>query len=233
MFMKVFVTGSSGYLGKPLVEAIRNKYDLVEYDIVKGQDILDYEQLKKSMKGCYVVVHLAAIPGPVEGRSFDDYFLINCIGTHNVVKAAVENKVKRLVYASSTTYYGVERGIPFKSPIKEDQKIIPMYLKADDLSCRDCDLAYSESKIIAENILAFYGLTKKIEIIILRFSAIGKTFLETSVSLENAVQGIIKSVETKKVLWYEVFNVVDNIKKVDNSKAKRILGYKPKSAKYN
>ena len=156
--MKIFVTGSSGLLGKALVEAINGEYQVVKFDLTQGYDVLNYEQLKNAMEGCEIVAHLAAIPKPLENKTFDDYFSINCVGTYNVVKAAVENKIKKLIFASSTSYYGVERGIPFKFPIKEDQQIAPMYLNADDFSCRDCDLAYSESKIIAENILAFFEM---------------------------------------------------------------------------
>jgi nucleoside-diphosphate-sugar epimerase len=182
------------------------------------------------MKGCEIVIHTAAIPKPDETKTFDDYFSTNCVGTLNIVKACIENKVKRLIYASSTTYYGAERGIPIKFPLKEDNKIVPMYLKAEDIKCRDSDLAYSESKVIAENILAFYGLLKKIQIIILRFPRIGDKDgpYGTRVSMDNAIQGIEKAFENKETIWYEAFNIADKIENMDISKAKDILDYNPK-----
>jgi nucleoside-diphosphate-sugar epimerase len=228
--MKILVTGSKGYLGNPLVKKMKQTYDVIDFDIVDRKDILNYEQLKEAMKGSEIVIHLAAIPKPDESKTFDDYFQVNCVGTLNVVKAAIENKVRRLIYVSSTTYYGVERGIPVKLPLKEDNQIVPMYLKADDLKCRDCDLMYSESKIIAENILAFYGLLKKIQIIILRFPRVGD--LEgpygTMVSMNNAIQGIVKAIEFDGILWYEAFNIANRLENVDISKAQRILEYNPK-----
>lgn len=227
--MKIFVTGTKGYLGKPLTERLRQKYQIVEYDIVDGKDILNYEQLKETMKGSEIVVHLAAIPKPDESKTFDDYFQTNCVGTLNIVKAAIENKIRRLIYVSSTTYYGCERGIPINFPLKEDNKTTPMYLKADDFKCRDADVAYSESKIIAENILAFYGLLKKIQVIILRFPRIGDKEgpYGTVVSMSNAVQGVEKSINSNKILWYEAFNIANNLENVDISKAQKILGYNP------
>lgn len=227
--MKVLVTGSSGFLGVPTVAALKAAgHTVVPFDQSDGKDILDPAQLLAALKGCGSVVHLAAIPKPRDDRSFPDYFMINDIGTLNVANAAVAAGVKRLVFASSTSYYGIEKGIPFKKPVMEDNPIVPMYLKADQLECRDCDLAYSESKVIAENILAFYGLRKKLQVVILRFSAIGKTFLGTSVSVPNAVQGIVRAVEAKGPLWYEAFNIVDDIEAVSNEKAKRLLGYAPR-----
>lgn len=227
--MKIFVTGSKGYFGKPLVEKLRQNYQIIEYDILDGKDILNYEQLKEAMKSSEIVIHLAAIPKPDENKIFDDYFKINCMGTLNVVKAAIENKIRRLIYVSSTTYYGVERGISVKFPLKENQQIVPMYLKADDLKCRDCDVAYSESKVIAENILAFYGLLKKIQVIILRFPRIGDSEgpFGTMVSMKNAIQGIEKSIKFNKILWYEAFNIANKLDNIDISKAQKILEYNP------
>lgn len=240
--MKILVTGSKGYLGRPLVEKLSLKHDVIGYDIVDGDDILDYEKLIAALDGVDIVVHAAGIPKPDETKTFDDYFMVNCVGTLNVVKACVENNIKRLasvssaayygarvIYASSTTYYGAERGIPISFPLKENQPTIPMYLKADDINCKDGELAYSQSKIIAENILAFYGLLKKVQIVMLRFPRIGDKDgpYGTRVSMANAIQGIEKAIDCDKVLWYEAFNIADRLDNVDISKAKEILGYNP------
>jgi len=227
--MKILVTGGSGYFGKPLVAALAKKYQITNYDIVEGNDILNFEQLKSAINGCDFVVHSAAIPKPDETKTFDDYFQTNVVGTMNVVKAAIENKIKRLIFISSTGYYCVERGVLVKLPVKEDSQTAPMYLKADDFNCRDCDLMYSQSKVLAENILAFYGLRKKIEVVALRFPRIGDKDgpYGTKVSMANAINGVIKSIENKDPFWYEAFNVSDKLDTVDISKAKKVLGYVP------
>ena len=62
--MKILVTGSKGYFGKPLTEKLRKAHQIVDYDIVDGKDILNYDQLKEAMKSCDVVIHAAAIPKP-------------------------------------------------------------------------------------------------------------------------------------------------------------------------
>lgn len=185
------------------------------------------------MQGCEQVVHLAAIPKPIEGIPFEEYVATNVEGTLNVVRAAVEDGVRRVIYASSTTIYGIERGIPFKTPIKEDQPFVSQYLSADDLSCRDVDLSYHISKVMAEQILAWYGLNKKIQTVALRFGPINKVFLGTSVSINNATQAIKLALDHQGEFWYEPFSIVDELATFDISKAKRVLGYNPEKPNYS
>lgn len=231
--MKIFLTGSSGYIGRELVKFLNSRYQIVGYDLVNGQDILDYDKLKKSMQGCDIIIHLAAIRGPDESKTFLDYFKINCQGTLNVVQAAIENGVKRIIYSSSTGYYGLERGVPYIKPIRESNSVITQHVKAKNLDCRDCDLSYSTSKVIAEQILANYGLRKKIEVIILRLGPIGGKRGESwgidgiRLKINNALQSLEKAIMTDKKLWYETFTITDETDNVDLSKARDILGYSP------
>ncbi|MBU3905250.1 MAG: NAD(P)-dependent oxidoreductase [Nanoarchaeota archaeon] len=231
--MKIFITGSSGYLGTQLINLISKEHEIVKYDLTEGQDILDYDKLKSSMIGSDIVIHLVAIRGPDENKTFSDYFKINCQGTMNVAQAAVENNVKRLIHASSTGYYGVENGVPFVKPIKEENPVITQHIKVDDLNCRDCDIGYSTSKVIAEQILANYGLTKKIEVIILRFGPIGGKPGEVwsldgiTLKIDNALQALKKAIEIDKKFWYEAFTITDDVENVNISKAKELLDYNP------
>ncbi len=231
--MKIFVTGHKGYLGGEFVKKYGNDFEIIGYDIKNGDDILDYENLLKKMKGCEQVVHLAAIPKPVDGKTFEDYFDTNCRATLNIVKAAIENDLNRVIYASSTTIYGIERGIPFSTPIIEEQAFVSQYIAVDKLSCRDIDLAYHSSKVISEQILAWHGLMKKVQTITLRFGPINKVFLGTSVSINNATQAIKIALEYSGELWYEPFSVVDEIEHIDISKAKMVLGYNPERQNYS
>jgi nucleoside-diphosphate-sugar epimerase len=229
---KILLTGHLGYLGSQFLQRYANDFEVEGYDLKEGNDILDYYNLKQKMQGCQQVVHLAAIPKPVDGKSFDDYFKTNVEGTHNVARAAEESGLERIVYASSTTVYGIEGGIPFLTPIKEDQPFVSQYLTADQLSCRDIDLSYHMSKVMAEQIMAWYGLNKKIQTTALRFGPIGKVFLGTSVSDANAAQAIKLAIETDKELWYEPFSIVDEIEHIDIAKAKEMLGYRPEQPDY-
>lgn len=234
--MRIFITGSSGFIGKELTAHLKPKYDIVTFAHNEGCDILNYEQLKSAMKDCDVVVHLAAHRKPYEDKTFKDYFETNCLGTFNVAQAGMENGVKKLIFASSMSYYGMERGMPIKIPVAEDSTVLTQRVKIEELpeSVRDCDIAYSTSKVIAEQILANYGMKKKFQVIILRFGptrarGIYNPFGEFKLHLkiENALQVIENAIETDKKLWYEAFSIVDGIEGVDISKAKKFLNYKP------
>jgi len=233
---KIFITGSSGFIGKELTEYLSSKYEIVGFPHEEGNDILNYKQLKSAMNGCDVVVHLAAHRKPYEDKTFKDYFETNCEGTFNVAQACMENKVKKMIFTSSTSYYGMEKGMPIKSPIIENGTVLTQRVKTEELDSvvRDCDIAYSTSKVISEQILANYGMTKKFEIIILRLGptrprGIYKPFgkLKLHLKIENALQTIENAIESKNKIWYEAYTIVDAIDNVDISKAKKDLKYKP------
>lgn len=231
--MKILVTGDKGYLGSEFVKRYGADYEIIGYDLKDGLDLLDFKTLSEKIKGCQQVVHLAAIPKPDEGKDFSEYFETNVRATLNVLRAAHEAGAKRAIYASSTTIYGIERGIPFSTPITESQPFVSQYLKADQLSTREVDLSYHLSKVMAEQVLAWFGLNKKMQTVALRFGPIDKVFLDTSVSINNATQALDRALEYPGELWYEAFSIVDEVPHIDITKAKDILGYNPETPHYS
>jgi nucleoside-diphosphate-sugar epimerase len=105
--MKILVTGSEGFLGVHLVEALeRDHHEVVHYDIAQGLDILDREQLSEAMVGVDACIHLAAVADlyiaedePSRARE------INVTGTAMVLEACERAEV-RLLYASTCCAYG-------------------------------------------------------------------------------------------------------------------------------
>ena len=96
-----FITGGNGFIGSHLIERIGGTV----YD--KPSDLLDLELLKKSMKGYDMVWHFGASSDIAEGNKSTDIDLKNnIIGTYNVLEAMRLNKIEKLVFASSATYYG-------------------------------------------------------------------------------------------------------------------------------
>jgi nucleoside-diphosphate-sugar epimerase len=104
--MKILVTGSSGFLGRELVSELKKKkYFVIEYSESNGKNILNRKKLAINMKGVDVVVHLAAILD----NDNSQIEKINIQGTKNVVEEAIKAKVKKFIFMSSTSVYGVSK----------------------------------------------------------------------------------------------------------------------------
>jgi UDP-N-acetylglucosamine/UDP-N-acetyl-alpha-D-glucosaminouronate 4-epimerase len=129
--MHALVTGGGGFIGSHLVDALLaagvktrvldnfatgRRANLAhvagEIEIVEG-DIQSYERVSKAVKGCDAVFHQAALPSVP--RSIQDPLTSNAtnvIGTLNVLLAARDHDVRRVVYASSSSVYGATPQLP-------------------------------------------------------------------------------------------------------------------------
>ena len=129
------VTGGAGFIGSNLCEAIlelgykvrclddlstgklENIKSLIgnpNFEFIKG-DIKDFETCNKACKDVDYVLNQAAwgsVPRSIEMPLF--YCLNNINGTLNMMEAARQNKVKKFVYASSSSVYGDEPNLPKK-----------------------------------------------------------------------------------------------------------------------
>jgi dTDP-glucose 4,6-dehydratase len=134
--MKVLVTGADGFIGSHLTEAlVRAGHEVrafVFYNSfnnwgwldqcasdVKGNfeifsgDIRDPYGVKTAMAGCDAVLHLAALIAiPYSYHSPDTYVDTNVKGTLNVVQAARELSLKKVVHTSTSEVYGTARFVP-------------------------------------------------------------------------------------------------------------------------
>ena len=133
---KVLVTGSDGFIGSHLTEAlVREGYTVRAFVLynsfnswgwldncdkdVKGNfevfsgDIRDPHGVKKAMQDCELVMHLAALIAiPYSYHSPDTYVDTNIKGTLNVVQAARELGVRKLLHTSTSEVYGTARFVP-------------------------------------------------------------------------------------------------------------------------
>ncbi|TET91518.1 MAG: SDR family oxidoreductase [Methanomassiliicoccales archaeon] len=127
---KVFVTGGAGFIGSHIAEQLSNDNEvLVLDDLSTGREgnlssfrervkfhegsILHLDLLREVMKDIDYVFHEAALPS-VE-RSMKDPATTNTVnvkGTLNVLEAARENNVEKVVYASSSSVYGASQTLP-------------------------------------------------------------------------------------------------------------------------
>ena len=133
---KILVTGADGFIGSHLTEAlVRQGYDVRAFVLynsfnswgwldqcapdVAGRfevfagDIRDSYGVKKAMQGCEIVMHLAALIAiPYSYHSPDTYVDTNVKGTLNVVQAARELGVRKVVHTSTSEVYGTAKYVP-------------------------------------------------------------------------------------------------------------------------
>ena len=134
--MKILVTGADGFIGSHLTEAlVRAGHDVRAFvlynsfnswgwldrctDDVKGKfeifagDIRDPNGVRTAMKDCDAVLHLAALIAiPYSYHSPDTYVETNIKGTLNIVQAARDLGVTKVVHTSTSEVYGTARFVP-------------------------------------------------------------------------------------------------------------------------
>jgi dTDP-glucose 4,6-dehydratase len=165
MTPKIFITGADGFIGSHLTEEMvrrgqsvrafvfynsfnswgwldHSKPEIKKNLEVFAGDIRDPYGVKQAMKGCDVVFHLAALIAiPYSYHSPDTYVDTNIKGTLNVVQAARELDIKKVVHTSTSEVYGTAKFVP----ITEDHPL-------------QGQSPYSASKIGADQIaFSFYN----------------------------------------------------------------------------
>jgi len=135
---KIIVTGGAGFIGSNLVDKLIERGEEVHLiDNLSGGkkeqinpkanfhqlDITDFESIKPIFAGADYVFHLAALPRvqfsiehPIETNE------TNVTGTLNVLLAAKEAGVKRVIYSASSSAYGDQKEMPLREEMKASPK---------------------------------------------------------------------------------------------------------------
>jgi UDP-glucose 4-epimerase len=167
----VLVTGGAGFIGSHLVDALLNAGDRVrvldnfstgrrenlqhvlsDIELVEG-DIQSYERVHTAVRGCDVVLHQAALPSVP--RSVQDPLTstaVNVTGTLNLLLAARDEGVRRVVAASSSSVYGKAPQLP------KDEGIRPEPISP-----------YAVAKLAGEGFSRSFGEVYGLETVALRY----------------------------------------------------------------
>ena len=157
---KVLVTGADGFIGSHLTEdLVRRGYNVRAFvlynsfnslgwldqspldikkqiEIIAG-DVRDPHGVKSAMQGCDIVFHLAALIAiPYSYQSPDSYIDTNIKGTLNVVQAARELGVSKVIHTSTSEVYGTANFVPIteKHPLQGQSPYSASKIGADQIA---------------------------------------------------------------------------------------------------
>lgn len=160
MARKILVTGADGFIGSHLTEALVRRGDDVRafvyynsfnswgwldespdeikrsLDVFAG-DVRDPFGVRKAMEGCDAVLHLAALIAiPYSYHSPEAYVETNIRGTLNVVQAARDLGVSRVLHTSTSEVYGTARFVPITEahPLQGQSPYSATKIAADQLA---------------------------------------------------------------------------------------------------
>ena len=224
--MKIFITGSSGFIGfhlaKELLEkgyyvygydSINNYYDIKlkkkrnkilkkykKYKFTKG-NLENYNQLSKIVSKFRpkIIIHLAAQAGVRYSIDNPDVYLnSNILGTFNVLKVSDKIKVKHLIIGSSSSVYGANKKIPFREIDKTDNQIS----------------FYAATKKSTESLAHSYSSLWKLPVTMLRFFTVYGPLGRPDMAYFKFTQKIIKKKQIEiynKGKMYRDYTYIDDI----------------------
>lgn len=158
--MKILVTGADGFIGSHLTEAlVKSGYEVKAFTLynsfnswgwldecapeIKGKfevfsgDIRDPHGVYQAMKGCDAVFHLAALIAiPYSYHSPDTYVDVNVKGTLNILQAARDLGVGRIIHTSTSEVYGSAKFVPITEnhPLQGQSPYSATKIAADQLA---------------------------------------------------------------------------------------------------
>ena len=184
--MRILITGSSGQLGAEIARQLSAQHDIIGIDRVEGVwthhrvNIVDREAVRSLMKGIDAVIHIASLHAPHLAIESSQAFIdVNITGTLNLLEAATERGVRRFIYTSTTSLYGLAL-IPHEQAVWVTEELTPqprdMYditkRAAEDL-CQHfarkyglCTICLRTSRFFPEAVplMAFYRLYRGVDV---------------------------------------------------------------------
>lgn len=185
MKKKFLVTGGAGFIGSHLVEKLSKKAKVIVIDnLFQGNKLKINENIKlvvgdvrnkklivKYSQGCETIFHLAAIIGvDVVAKNKIETINTEFEGLKNICEASIKNKVKKIIYSSSSGVYG---RLNYSQKVKENAIVAPYsgYAMAKRASEIYLENFHHEYKINCASVRLFnvYGKRQDERMVIARF----------------------------------------------------------------
>lgn len=166
-FRNVLVTGSGGLLGRHVVRELAERRHVFGFDQKRAPedvpqtigDVTDAAALRAACVGKDAVVHIAAVPNIWSGTG-DRIMTVNVTGTWNVLQAAEDAGVRRVILCSSDSVAGFT--------VASGAMLPPRYAPVDSEHPLQASDPYALSKVLGERIGASFVARGKLEVIALR-----------------------------------------------------------------
>jgi nucleoside-diphosphate-sugar epimerase len=152
--MKIFITGATGYIGRPLAVKLAENGHIV-HALVRDPgsaripvhpnirlftgDIASRQAIKNAVRGCGQAYHVAGLTR-LWAKDKGLFYEVNVSGTQNVLTEALENGVSKLVYTSSCAVFGPSH----KEPMTEKDPRLISFGNDYDLSKYICECLVKE-----------------------------------------------------------------------------------------
>ncbi len=177
--MKILITGHMGFVGKNLYKKLADlNYKVAGFDILNGDDLLDFERLENVIKNVEVVFHFAADINMNDMETGIDEvnkaLSTNIIGTQNVAFLCAKYK-KWLIFSSSASVYG-----------NTEDKVDKIFLDLNPIGM------YANSKYCGEIIIKMLSTSFGLEYTILRFSSVYGFGMRDSSGIKTFINQAIK-----------------------------------------
>jgi UDP-glucose 4-epimerase len=203
-YKNVIITGGLGFIGSHLVDLlVKKNYNITVIDNFCSGTLKNLERVKNKIKlvksdvstiknsnpifkNCSAIIHLAGIGDIVPSiENPKKYFNTNFMGTLNILEAMRYNKINKIIYAASSSCYGIA-----KTPTNEQNQI-------------NCEYPYALSKFMGEELIKHWSKVYKLNYTSLRiFNAFGERYKT------KGAYGSVIGVFMKQMLSSEPLTVV-------------------------
>ena len=199
--MDIVITGASGTIGRHLATELHAHghvavcVDRIEAGELPGRfvkaDLTQIEQLERIMRGAHGVVHLARMPFPYTAQGYDamsrtwrrpdffgdaEKFNVNFAMTSNVMAAAREAGIRKIVIGSSFAVYGL---------YYPSRPLLPDYLPIDESHPRKPDDPYGLTKLLGEHLADAFASCAQLQIASLRFPGVSRESATSIAAWQN------------------------------------------------
>ena len=167
---KAIVTGGAGFIGSHIVDRLVNdgyKVIVIDDESAESNDIFyhndkaqyhkisieDYDKIEPLFKDVDYVFHLAAVARiQLTMNKPEKAVSVNYTGTHNILRASKKYNIKRVMYSSTSSAYGLKNKIPLKETMP-----------------KDCLNPYSVTKTGGEDLCKMYSDVYNLETVTFRY----------------------------------------------------------------